>query len=355
MIILIEPLCSEWEHEDVNAGLLKLIDSMTDEKITYYGDRGQIKAVSRIYHSAKVSFEAIKIPIKKIANCEKSFKTYLKMIGKIILDSRPDTIFITSGTISCMKVVSILAQVNPQINIIMALHGILDPKLGDTGSCIKIMKKASKSKNLKWIVYSYSAQKLLEYNNIKNGIFLHLTYISTDKRNVFFRHDKYRIGIIGACANENAVRLVAAAERTKDVMEKYEFWVLSKNSNMFHGYQNVQVLQSGFTRNYKEAFMQQIDYMLLPYGRNEYRAATSGVLMDAISNRIPCLSYDSPCISYYQKRYNIGIQAASLNEMLEVLRKNIYDVIEMKKYFVNIGDIEKENQTAIKKILTGGV
>lgn len=357
MIMLIEPICKKWEHEEFNAGLLRLVDCTAkgDEKIVYYGVDDQIRAVSEIYNSDRIKFKSIhKIPSSKVADCKSSFPVYVKILDRAVLECRPKTVIITAGTRPCMMAASILAKMNPKINFFMALHGIFDPKLGKIDSCIRIMKKSLKNENMKWIVYSYYAEHYLKDNGIKRVFFLHLPYASdniNNRRNALHPKRKYQIGIIGSCANDNAFRLVEAVGRTEGIADKFEFWILSWKSKNFRGCKNVKILQPQFTRKDKEKCIRQTDYLLLPYGKTEYQTATSGVLFDAIANRVPCLAYDSPCLSYYQERYNVGIQKKSLNEMLEALKAIAEDKTTEEKYFINIEEIEKENRKVIKEIL----
>lgn len=353
MVALVEPMCMGWEHEEVNSGLLKLIDNTTEDKISYYGDRGQVQAVSNIYYSVKVNFKEIeKIPEKEIRDTNRALAIYIKILRTVVKDSRPDTVFILSGDRPCMMAVQISARIYPKVNFLMILHAILDPKLGHTSSCAEIMRKSVGIPNLSYITYSPFAEALLGQRGIDNILFLHHPYIEAvekkDRRN---KHDKYRIGIIGACSNRNAYRFVDAVGHEPDIADKYEFWIASRGGSLFKGLENAKIVSSEFDRGYIEAFMKQIDYLLLPYGRNDYRIAASGILWDAVSNKVPCLAYDSRYICFYQKRHNIGIQRNSLRAMLETLKEIEKNEAENEEYFVNMDTLERDNQKIIREIL----
>lgn len=353
MVALVEPMCTGWEHEEVNAGLLKLIDNTTEDRISYYGDRGQVQAVSSIYHSDKVNFTEIeKIPEKEIRETDKALAIYIKILQTVVKECRPDAVFILSGDRPCMMAVQISARIYPKVKFLMILHAILDPKLGHTSSCAKIMRKSVGIPNLSYVTYSPFARKLFGKRGVDNILFLHHPYIEAvkniDRRN---KHDKHRIGIIGACANRNALRFVEAVGHEPDIADKYEFCIASRGSGIFKGVENAKIVLSEFDRDNIETFMKQIDYLFLPYGRNDYRIAASGVLWDAISNKVPCLAYDSRYIGYYQKRHNIGIMGDSLSAMLQVL-KDIEDGKEENvEYFINMDALERENQKVIREIL----
>ena len=183
--------------------------------------------------------------------------------------------------------------------------------------------------------------------NISDGI-TWKPYIDDTKEKSPF--GKVIIGIIGACTNDKAEQLISAVnQNNKDC--KYEFWIASKFGRKFRRLRNVKVLDCEFERKDMEKLMKKMDFLLLPYGHDEYMLSASGVLWDAVANGLPCLMLDSDYFKYYM-RYKIGYQADSMAELYEVICKVIRQPEEIQeKFFVDMEEIEHENAETIRYLL----
>ena len=93
-----------------------------------------------------------------------------------------------------------------------------------------------------------------------------------------------------------------------------------------------------------------MDYLLLPYGKDEYRLSASGVLWDAVSNRIPCLMLDSKYFEYYSP-YRIGYRADSINELCKIICERIQERRRKDTFFVGMDQIVRENDKIIRHLL----
>lgn len=351
MIVLIEPVCKGWEHENVNAGLLKLISKASKESVIYFGEAGQIKAVSALYRSSRVKFIELKhMPSRELQDMKKSIYNYFKMIEMVIVKTKPRTVIITAAYRPCITAVKILAKINKNIQFKIVLHGMIEEKAGYQKEYDKII--CENIENVTYLSYSFYCKDRYKNMGVKNIEFLHLSYIGNNDEMLRKKVDgsNIKIGIIGACANKNAIRFVKAVSKDRELSNKVRFYILSGNADQFQN-KNCVVVSKAFERKDMEKLLCGMDFLLVPYGRGEYKVSTSGVIWDGISNRVPLLMYDSLCLQYYHSRVHLGYLCSSLKELKLILKQISSGEMPDDDFFVNLDILEKENMETMKRLL----
>lgn len=321
----------------------------------YIGEIEHIRCVRTIFCNSRVHFVAVReIVNMEAADSYKNFLHYFRLLNSVVTKYEPRIIFILCGYRPCLFASEWIAIIHRRVKVYFVLHGMVEKNKGCSGSYMKLLRFGRHCKRIQFI--SYSPYCTGRYWGICENkmVFLHHPYVRKDytEPKVVEKDgsDKVIIGVIGACANDKAVKLIVSVNR-KAAEHNYEFWVASRFGKKFQNLENVKVLNLEFSRKRIEKLMRKIDFMLMPYGRDEYMMSASGVLWDAIINRLPCLMLDSDYFKYYMS-YQIGYQADSI----EGLSQAICEILQRKrdgqeKFFVNMDRIASENNETVSALL----
>lgn len=356
MIILVEPVCSVWVHEEVNAGFLQLITDNSDEEILYIGEKDHIHCVRRIFSCSQIHYVAVKKVLSmEEADFYQNTSYYFRLLNNIIVKYKPKKMFILCGYRPCILASELNAILHRKTEIYFILHGMIEEKKGHKQSYMRLFRVSELCKRLYFISYSpYCTEKYWGIHE-KKFVFLHHPYVCrkqigmTEKRNSD-SNNKVIIGVIGACANDKAIKLIESMNQRQGE-QQYEFWVISRFGKKFRPLENVKVLAMEFERKEIERMMKKMDYLLLPYGRDEYSVSASGVLWDAIVNKLPCLMLDSKYFGYYMT-YKIGYQSDTLEGLCKIIcEKTGQKKLEQEAFFVDLDRIISENNKTVKYLL----
>lgn len=356
MIVLVEPVCGSWVHEEVNAGFLQMIVNNSADDILYVGEKEHVRCVRKLSGSPRVCYAVIKKTVSMDnADLYENTAYYVRLLNCIITRYRPERLFILCGYRPCLLATISAALIYRNMDIYFVLHGMIEEKKGRKDSYKKLLKFSMLCRRLHLI--SYSPYCTGKYWNVRDDkfIFLHHPYIY---RKMKLAKEKGRntsakmvIGIIGACANDKALKLVTEVTRQLSSDYEYEFWVISRFGKKFRNLKNVRILDLEFERTQMERIMTEIDFLLMPYGRDEYTVSASGVLWDAIANGIPCFMLDSSYFKYYMK-FNIGYLAGSMDGLCRIICGKIKaGSKEQEMFFTDLDKIEAENNRKIKDLL----
>lgn len=350
MIILLEPICYGWIHEEVNAGMLKLIDECTDDNIFYVGEEEQVKCVSKLYKSDKVHYlDYANLLDRSESDCYKNVFYYYKLIKNILVKRKPTKIIILSAYRPCILASIIHATICRKTQFIVVLHAMVEQARGKSNSYKNLFKLSQACNNLQFITFSpYCNNK---YWGLKNNkiIFIHHPYI---KANIKTNHTSHRgkiIGVIGACANPKAKALIARINAMQ-LEFPYEFHIISRFGDKFRRLANTKIVELPFERCEMESQIQEMDCVLLLYGKNEYTISASGVLWDAISNEVLCFMLNSPYFKYYNE-YVSGLVVDNLEEMAEKLSDFICNRNCTKERQSDMINLDKYNHKTMTQLL----
>ena len=130
MITVIEPVCKKWEHEEVNAGLLRLVDQClpSGEKIIYHGENSHVKAVSSLYNSENVEFSGSEIE-SRFDEMQDFIKAMIYLY-RCIRDDKSDVLFISAAYHPFILAVKKTAFFCKNISFYVVLHSMVEEKYG---------------------------------------------------------------------------------------------------------------------------------------------------------------------------------------------------------------------------------
>lgn len=355
MIVLLEPVYYSWVHEEVNAGMLKLISDAGREKVLYIGEREHIRCIRELYADNVCFAEITKLLPHKDITEMRSASYYAGLIKSVIKRYRPKHLFILGAFYPCILAAEIVSVFHPGCRFHVTLHGMVEPGNESHDLYKKLIGFCRFLPNLDFITYSpYCRAKYWKIREEKMN-FIHHPFIKVqyDKHGKSKDKNKrdgdiLRIGIIGACSN-TAARKVVAGLNGMGLEKKLEFWVFSKFGNRFRNTPNAQLIDAEFDRIQMQEALRELDYILIPYGKEEYTMSASGVLWDAISNEVPCLMLGSKYLAYYN-RYHIGYQAETISELCKMVRDKA-----AKKEFgtmdIKLSELEEYNLKKMRGIL----
>lgn len=346
MVVLLEAINYGWVHEEVNAGMLQLINQCLDDDVVYVGEKEQVKTIRRLHKGKRVSFATCsKILEDEEKDSCKSVFYYIRLINSCINKYSPRQIFVLYANPICLLATLLVSLVHRKVSFRICIHGTVERNLHYKKAYKRLFKFAQCNEKVKIITFSpYCTDSYWEIRNKMN--FIHHPFIPA-----VIRHDsdnikdrKVIIGVIGACANPRAKKIIVAINRMKLDCD-YEFWVASRFAKQFERMEHVRIIDLSFERKEMEAQIQKMDCMLLPYDKNEYQISASGVLWDAVSNHVPCFMLDSPYFCYYVKNIS-GKTLESEEELIQSLAEFIVNpdvesfgnsnVKELRDYNINI-------------------
>lgn len=352
MTVLLEPVCHSWMHEEVNSAFLKLVQDSCQDEIIYIGEKEHIKCISKIVSNNKNNYKQIKN--YKLGDKWDDYNLttyYFKIIRSVMHAYKPKRLFILCAYCPGILAAEMAAYMDKRCKIYVVLHGMIEKNKGKMDSYKKLFQWSKIISNISFI--SYSPFCTADYWDImkEKMIFIHHPYIEIKKKiNNTCNSGKIIIGIIGACANDKALHLIKCINQMR-IKNDYEFWVLSRFGKKFNKLSHTKVLDLIFDKKSKEKIISKMNYILLPYGRNEYTVSASGVLWDAISNKIPCFMLDSKYFTYYQA-YHIGYQSTTIPELAEIIKQKIEDNDNNREdFFKRLEKLKDENQKVMKILL----
>ncbi len=352
MIIVLEPVCSSWIHEDANAGFLQLVRKNCKDRVVFIAEKEHIYCVRKICHIDDVEFVRIGSTVpKKDADDFKHLLYYFRLLMLVICKYRPKKLFVLCAYRPCLLAAEMCALFNHNVEVNIVIHSMIEKYKGNQDAYRCIFCLSQFFNKLRFITYSPYCTGNYWRIDEKKFIFMDLNYVDAEKKKVKKKgEEKIVIGIIGACANEKAKKIILFINRHQ-LTKPYEFWVISNNGKMFRYIDNVKVLDLNFDRKRKQVLLQQLNYILLPYDQEEYALSASGVLWDAILHKIPCFMLGSDYLKYYMK-YNIGYQADNIKNLCKIIIDKIQNIEdESQMFFVGLDQMMQKRDETMKFLL----
>jgi len=351
MIVLLEAVNYGWIHEEVNAGMLQLVNQCSNDDIVYVGEKKQVETVSKLYKEKRVSFATYsQLLDNKEKDLYKSTFYYLKLINSCIKKYSAKQIFILYGNPPCILAVLLATLMHPGVSFRICIHGAVERIIQQIKDYERLFKLTQCTGKIKIITFSPFCTD--EYWKIKNKIvFLHHPFIPAVIRNSLNdkRKDKVVIGVIGACANPKTKKIISDINKM-EIDGEYEFWIASRFAKHFERMDHVKVIDLSFERSEMEEQIQKMDCILLPYDKNEYKISASGVLWDAVSNQVPCIMLNSPYFCYYEE-YVRGTTTQSREELIQSLHDFISKLDSEKYEGSNIEELREYNKNKMRELL----
>ncbi len=389
MILLLELQCKDWEHNRVNSELIfQLKSAFPSEEMKLYAEEKHVKKLADMLesHNIEIDSEVIEWIDYHGNNADKA-KEYEKVI-RAIIESNTDVkkvIFLSSNK-GTLLAVSGLASQYTDIIFCNVLHAALEAvcseglkkplrtRIFELLWSIKHMKKYPQpekqismkdclekcdSDNIGFWVYTPCYQEELKGKVADSVIsrtrFLHLPFYESEEKNLNIDENIIKVGIYGQAVNDNAQAIV---ERYNEAYDNgmVVFKVMSKNNKEILKQKNVQsIFDKDYVTNEElEEAISNLDFILIPYDRNQYKVTASGIFFDAISRGVPAITLDSPYFHFYDK-YDVVMLA----ESIDAASKMISELHEHKDLYTRYANSERklvkkalhENITTIKEAL----
>ena len=376
--------CKDWEHNRVNAGMIKTIKSaFPTEKIKLYAEEKHIVELNKINEKEGIQVESVSINFADWRqNSQDSQGKYAKLLNDIILQEPEgrEIILLSSNkgiVLACDRVFKKYPDRTCHVILHAAaeeivhyqrrtLKDIAEEFVSDIYhrrlpskqpiSMKECMEKCT-TRNCKFIIYSPNYRKGLQGklsdNIIEKMTFLHHPFFNSGLTHTNEGNDKIKIGIYGQAVNQNAVKIVKTYNLYYD-NDSILFQVMAKNDHELLAMRNVKRLfEEDYVSNETlEYAINSFDYILVPYSSEQYVVTASGIFCDAVSQGRPLLMLNSPYFEYYNK-YNIGFMEDSIDAMarkiaeLNQVKINVFssNEINLKQLLFD------ENVETLKKVL----
>ncbi len=405
MIILCEPQCSGYSHEQFNAGTLYGYSlAYPDEKIIFFAEKEHIKCIQKIYNLANLSFKNIEffemnIPeSKKLASILVIFKYYslLKYLLNYASDNNCYKIaFLSIYTFNLLPLKYLIFKLRTPFKFNIAMHGTLEfikrkNILFHSNFINKIINRIKSKFNIiteinNAPVNNFLYEKLFTFSlkiqnkNIKYFVFrddipekiriylptiyqhfksIDLPYIFKDT--YFLNSGVFKKKIVFATIGQgdlNSIyKIVDNLSQISKISNKYEIRIIGGNNrkNIRNEYTNVVHYGDNLSRDKIEHICKEVNYFLFFYNSEFYELTTSGSFFDAIAYCKPIIFLKNNCFDFYYQKYNFGYRCSNITEMINVLtniivlndanyKKHISEIIRMRN------DISiKNNYTKLK-------
>lgn len=337
MIILIEPQCVGWQHESVNAGFIESIKrNVGEETVKVYAEREHIHCLRQLLPDMekKIVFQAIDVPQKKL-DWTTPCPIYYRLFRKILCD--PDNanvreVFLLSCNKGNLVAIRKMASAFKQTQFFIVMHAIAEQLVNKekvprhTILSLKcILNTFSAKKNVKLITYSPVAREVLS-NVLKKKIldkvmFLHHPFPTWEQEIQDANEDGIiHIVIVGAGVRKDVHDFIKSIDR--EITGKIVFDIMDRSEIDFSDLKNVRIIKKGKDIANAEIaqLMKKSHFVFLPYTKKEYQISCSGVLIDAIRQAVPILSFDSGLLVWYNQ-YHIGKVCSSHDEMRDYLMR----------------------------------
>ena len=351
MVVLLEPVCHSWMHEEVDAGFLGLVREVCSEEVVYVGERDHLKCISSIYRGGGVSYKQIVgFDTGNEWDDYKMTVYYFKMILMVMRECCPSQLFILCAYRPCILAAELAAVVNKKCRVFVLLHGMVEESKNRSASYRKLFRLSGYCPNIRFLTYSPHCTAKYWGMSEDKMTFINHPYIKPRER-VMRKGDpdKTVIGVIGGCANNKALHVIRLVNK-KEIDKEYEFWIVSRFGEIFRGVPHVKVLELEFSREQKREIMSYMDFLLLPYGKQEYAISASGVLWDAVSNEVPCLMLDSRYFGYYLP-YGIGYQATNIQGLADMIEQRILLGRDGNVFFQGVDQLEQYNYKIMEELV----
>ncbi|WP_395783320.1 hypothetical protein [Aquirufa sp.] len=401
MIVLIEPQCRGFEHEQFNAALLFGYSlAYPQSEIIFFAERGHIDCVKAISHSSQLSitnvhFKEIIIPETKALARPSVIFQYFKLLQTLLDFAKSNDCskiaFLSIYTYNLIPLKYLLRyKYKNSFKVHIAMHGTLEfIKRENFVICrqnfnrlihyiirkLNIKTKVLKIKPANRFLYekffklsltfignqeiTYFVLRKDSLAKINNYLPKELKYFNAIDHPYIYREFNFN----REETPSNKLTFATFGKFNKTELRQIANYFSLKNSNnteikliiiggdendILDTYENVEypIKFRRFTREEFEQILRRVDYFIFLYEEDLYELTTSGAFFDAIANSIPMVFLKNYCFDHYYENYNFGYQCNDINGMLMTLDK----VIENHKqnYKGLVSEIRRmQNDTSI--------
>jgi hypothetical protein len=384
MIVLFEPQCAGFAHEQFNAGfLLGYSLAYPENKIIFFGERDHIKCIKNILECSNivlknVEFTEIKIPKSDSLSSARVTFQYYKLFKKVLSFAIENRcigfvlLSIYSYNLIPLKVI-LIDDYYRALSIHIVMHGTLEfikrksalfpnsilrdfsyplteyidkiriPKEEQYNNYLyeklfKLSVLLPSNRNITYYVFREDTlEKLKKY---LPQVFLHfrcvdLPYIYKIKdSNTNYRRntDTKLFATIGKGDSAAVRNIVNRLSADKKNVKRYEIRIIGGGGNdtEIRGIREIKFVGSGrrLTREEIEEQIRDVQYVLFFYNEDSYELSTSGSFFDAVAYGKPIIFLKNVCFDFYYRKYKFGYRCDNLDEMITCIKKIINDCDE---------------------------
>lgn len=369
-LLIIEPECKGWNHEQVNTEFLLLLSKVGWKKITYAAEEQHIEAIRKRIDDKSILFRKILLPVMS-GDSLKYRGRYKKLFNLLIEEEKPSHVVLLSSHKGNLYALIKLTQKYSDINFVVVIHALAEQLLRKYSLYDRIINRKvfdgwylryelntlSNYQNVNFVTYSPMYQdylkECLHLNSLKKTIFINHPYDFDHAIQHYENNQIVKIGLIGATVNADAIRIIRKV--IEDCPEdKYEFHII-RTDYKFEESPHVVLIDNGnsVSRELIDYECQRFDYMLIAYDSNKYRVSASGVFFDAINYEVPMLMLNSPLLHWYNEKYEVGIERNNVEDLVREIEKIIKkpDYGLEQKYRDNIKNAKKNITEENKKMI----
>ena len=375
MIIIFEPQCRGFEHEQFNAGFLHGYSlKYPNETIIFFAEKDHIRCVQNVLYSAKITLTEVKYVETKIPESNSLAKLgvifqYYKIL-KCLLQFASENhcnrlVFLSIYTFNLIPLKILLQyHYHNYFQVHIGMHGILesirrknvltpiqfvakvanrfrrflklnsiDLKLVETNKYIyeKLFRSSLQFFNNQKIIYYVfredSREKLKSYLPRAHVFFstVDLPYIYKEQADTekLSRLDIKIFATVGH-GNLHAVNEVVRKIAPK-ICSHFNFEVRIIGGNPNQGVPNSERIRicgasERLTRMEIEEEIEDVQYVLFFCNKEAYKLTTSGSFFDAIAYCKPMIFLTNPCFDYYYEKYRFGYRCESIDEVVVVIQ-----------------------------------
>lgn len=369
MIIIIEPQCRGFAHEQFNAAFLYGYSlAYPNDKIFFFAEKEHIKCVKSVLTTAnllliKIEYKEINIPESKSLSKMYVMFSYYKLINElfdfVLKNNSSKMVFLSIYSFNLIPLKYLLKyRYRQNVKIHIAMHGTLEfikrKNSFDFFEKIKrdIMRmfyiKINNKKHIRKNIYLYekifkkalllfsnenityfvfredSLKKIEKYlpDNVKYFKSIDLPYINKAINNKKEISENKTIFATVGQGNLSAVQeLVSKLNIKKDL--NYEVHIIGGNDQTKSNFQQIKIIGVSGKISRKEIDQEMINvkYLLFFYDEDTYELTTSGAFFDAIAYSKPMIFLKNQCFDYYYNKYKYGYRCNDLNEFNLVIQK----------------------------------
>jgi glycosyltransferase involved in cell wall biosynthesis len=349
MIFIVEPICKGNEHAIVNAGLAASLNySFPDSSISFSADESQVVIVKEILQNENVNnvvYHLVALPSSSNILAKKIYIEYRflsRMLRNAVNEKARFVIFsaCTSTQILCLKILLRLSF--RSLTVISIIHselqGILMRPPRKPWCHLIWLRNVLRFKNLKRLKIIVPGEALLpvvfnEIPTLKGYAYaLNLAYFFSDHSldTEYQIPDIVKFGFIGVGTKRKGIdtffRLAQITKMTSDSYSRIaEFKVIGSISyKNFPELTNsvVSFFSSGsmLPRSEMNQLIMALDYIVLPYDKEEYKLVASATLLDAFEFVKPIIAFRNPTVEYcFSTMGDIGFLCDTEEEMATII------------------------------------
>lgn len=401
MIIVVEPQCRGYEHEQFNAAFLYgYCLAYPSEKIIFFAEKEHITYVKNLLKSLglilkQLDFKEISIPDKKLIQNPKAIIFYFKLFKNILKFADTNNCqkisFLSIYTFNLFPLKYLLVN-KCRLNFILhiVMHGTLEfvkrknySFYSHTTNIIfnkikkifgfKINYSSNKIEN-KFIYEKYfklcinilplsnityllmrkdaekSIRKYLPKNNL-NFLGIDLPYISKNISLTSSINSNLQItfATFGKGYHNEILSLVDLLVKNRSLENLFKLQIIGGNEDYnLNKYTQVNypIKKQNFTRTEIEVILSNVDYLLFFYESDSYELTTSGAFFDAIAYGKPIIFIKNICFDYYFDTFKFGYRYDNTEALIDDM-PNIFRY-HFQKYPTFLNEITiMQNKTSI--------